>query len=130
MIRDIATILPPSPSHMNLLVEVVTALCLHIRNHKLHVNSFLQSLLLFKSLCEKHPTCIIKTMNPLFSSIIEYWKTSLNPILEFVRECQNFSDFSTHHGIILHQLLFILYDDIFSDLNEALIVKLSHTIHF
>lgn len=124
MIQDITSLLTPSSSHTSLLVEVVTTLCKHIRQHEYHVNLFLRCLLFFQSLCEKQEACIIQTMKTLFSSVIVYWKTALNPILDLVKKCQKFPDFPVHHGIILHQLFFILYDDIFSDLDEAMIVIL------
>lgn len=55
VIQDIVSILPPSISHTNLLIEVITTLCSHIRKHEFHVNLFLPDLFSFSnSLCESH----------------------------------------------------------------------------
>ena len=92
-----------------------------------HFVTFLLSF--FSFVIDKYSAFITTELSFLFRSVLLYWKSNLEDVLLFVKNCASLLPFSDAYSIILQQILFGFYDDHAFNTTEISMVTLSALSH-
>lgn len=85
----------------------------------------------FTAIIQRFSPHLDKSIQLIFTSCVHYWKSNLEELLDLVSSCNSLPFFADNYGIIIQQLLFILYDNTHCDNNERVsaLVHLSENLN-
>lgn len=85
----------------------------------------------FTAVIDHYTPYLDYTIQDLFASSVHYWKSNLDELLQLVNNSNNLNSFSDYYGIIVEQLLYILYEDDYCDNDErvSVLIHLTQNSH-
>ena len=91
-----------------------------------HVVSAILSL--FSLAVDEYASYITSELQEVFAAVLCYWKSNLEEVLQFVKNCSALPSFASSYSIILQQILFLFYDRTYN-LIDLTLVALSSSLH-
>ena len=109
----------------SIVKRLIASLSDSIQHNLVHPHVVSAILSLLSLAVEEYASFITSELHNVFSAILCYWKSNLEEILHFVKNCSSVPSFASSYSVILQQLLFTFYDRSYNITDMTLVTLLS-----